>query len=820
MRYSSRYPNVQGKKYSDLILPLVEYYRIDEAFNESLVWREPMAFSEDTIALIDRIIHESRYSREILDALIIVSTIPQHSLNALFLDRELSKDTMPERDAWWSIKLHDMWQNEGPIFRLVNWTWSLETSKNLDDENIDLYAITLAWTFTTSNRFLRDRATKALVNLLTDRLEATVRLVDRFADVDDPYVTERVYAVAYGVAMRSHDVHGISKLAKCVYEHVFESECPPVHILLRDYARGVIERAIHLGADIQVDIDRIRPPYKSTWPQIPSEKEISLLTPGLVSYDGRNPEWARERISVSVFHDDFGRYVLDSALSYWLSRSLHEPIGQSPTERQDLLVAEFSEGEKFKWDEYKIKEQEYNRMYWLKFADSVLGGDESEAAEGNITEDVENNCELVSTEKQRDDALRAFEQALSADHLESYRAIQADMENEVPQFDADLAKRYIVWRVFDLGWTTERFGEFDRFYLRPVGRSASKAERIGKKYQWIAYHEILAYLSDHFQYHERYTSDSIVHGYIGPWQFGLRDIDPSCVLRCTDNGSDIETTKSPWWIGHYCIDWNTCANAKEWLSQEDDIPPLESWLEISDPETDSRWLNLKGHVMWKKPLLPHEDSYESERFFYYIIWTGYLLKASDLGEYRHWAEENDPSTVTMPQASGLNQLFLGEYDWTQHSQNVYNLYKQEVTYENDSPVSLINAASELTNETSSFDCSRDYEESIRFKLPNLDIIQSLGLSWHGETAQFVDKQGECITYDPSVLESGPSVLLIRKDSFQQFLQANNLAICWAVTGQKYAASRAPIGYRALSGAFWLNDNEIEGAMEYIAYRLQ
>ena len=30
-----------------------------------------------------------------------------------------------------------------------------------------------------------------------------------FSDVDDLYVTERVYAVAYGVAMRSHDAIGV-----------------------------------------------------------------------------------------------------------------------------------------------------------------------------------------------------------------------------------------------------------------------------------------------------------------------------------------------------------------------------------------------------------------------------------------------------------------------------------------------------------------------------------------------------------------------------------------------------------------------------------
>ena len=59
---------------------------------------------------------------------------------------------------------------------------------------------------------------------------------------------------------------------------------------------------------------------------------------------------------------------------------------------------------------------------------------------------------------------------------------------------------------FDLGWTVERFGDFDRMVnWNDHGDRQSKPERIGKKYQWIAYHEILAYIADHYQYRERFS---------------------------------------------------------------------------------------------------------------------------------------------------------------------------------------------------------------------------------------------------------------------------------------------------------------------------
>ena len=77
-----------------------------------------------------------------------------------------------------------------------------------------------------------------------------------------------------------------------------------------------------------------------------------------------------------------------------------------------------------------------------------------------------------------------------AHKLELESILQAKTEGS-PRFDMRAIQRYVLWRVFDLGWTIERFGEFDRFSIGDHGREANKPERMGKKYQWLAYHEIL-----------------------------------------------------------------------------------------------------------------------------------------------------------------------------------------------------------------------------------------------------------------------------------------------------------------------------------------
>ena len=143
-----------------------------------------------------------------------MSTIPCHPFNANLLDRWLRQhhDARARCLAGAFIST-SLGRRKGPVDRLVDWASNLAVDHQLEDSVVDLAAIALAWMLTTSNRFLRDRATKALVSLLTGRFESTARLVERFACVDDPYVAERVYAVAYGVAMRTHDAKTVGQLA-------------------------------------------------------------------------------------------------------------------------------------------------------------------------------------------------------------------------------------------------------------------------------------------------------------------------------------------------------------------------------------------------------------------------------------------------------------------------------------------------------------------------------------------------------------------------------------------------------------------------------
>ena len=76
-------------------------------------------------------------------------------------------------------------------------------------------------------------------------MQLIIPLLKKFSTVNDPYIHERLFSVAFGCAVRSKSKEHLFSLCQYIYSSVFnvEGDVYP-HILLRDYAREVIEYAI------------------------------------------------------------------------------------------------------------------------------------------------------------------------------------------------------------------------------------------------------------------------------------------------------------------------------------------------------------------------------------------------------------------------------------------------------------------------------------------------------------------------------------------------------------------------------------------------
>ena len=274
---------------------------------------------------------------------------------------------------------------------------------------------------------------------------------------------------------------------------------------------------------------------------------------------------------------------------------------QSPDVRVKALLPRLNAEQRLAWEKYN-EAKSLNTLPLLRLR---IGKPTGMAVDEQV-EQLENKLK-----NELESALGKLRSTLTTEHLvEVNDILQARSQafDGRPHFDLNLIQRYVFWRVFDLGWTTKRFGKFDGVQMS-YGREASKPERIGKKYQWIAYHEILAYIADHYQYRE----DEDNQAYEGPWQEFLRDIDPSCTLSSIPGGTSWGSHSLSWWAPSSYNGWDEHVNRRDWIACRNDIPSVKDLLSIVNPADGTRWLNVSGYFVWRQSLPADVESYDVDQ---------------------------------------------------------------------------------------------------------------------------------------------------------------------------------------------------------------
>jgi hypothetical protein len=682
----------------------------------------------------------------------------------------------------------------------------------------------LAWFLTTPNRFVRDRATKAIVTLLAPRLHLVAPLLHQFQNVNDPYISERLYAIACGAAMRSRDNAELEGLAREVYALVFTTDAVVPHLLLRDYARQVVEIALHRGLAPDIDPAKVRPPYGSSWPDIfPTPEEVER-------YKGDAPD-GMGHIYFSVMGEfgDFGRYDVDNRLGeqHWSARRLGAPVPptrekryndftMSLTQRQSQALNTYVNLHSFLGDLLRHPMQER-----LQVLQEVFSGSDGEcrvpAAEleqfitnegiEEVLEDYKQTFLKTLGAKKRD--LFGFE---ALPYIKNPWSGDATAEN----LDTTPVQRWIVHRVFELGWTKERFGVFDRYVNYQRGdRTSHKAERVGKKYQWLALHEIAARLADNFvlkddDWHRTRAGQP----YEGPWQPWMRDIDPSLLLSRTCADPEIRN----WWCPVRYDDWRSEQDDFRWIGRTSDLPPLAPLIEVTRPTDGSRWLVLKSYTEWHEPLLPGREKYGSfERRLRFWL-KSYLVRGADKSAFREWASQQNLAGRRMPESGELHQVFWGELFWSSAFGAQNSPYYGRETWVKDNyervPVPLHITDDEYAWEGGDIDCS--LEEGIRIKVPSAWIADQMGLRVGRHDGSFEDSSGKTTAFDPSMTQPGPSALLLERESLRSFLKANNYDVVWILTGEKQVLSMSDYfpGRLEISGVAAFVGDQLEVASSY------
>ncbi|WP_417848191.1 AVAST type 2 anti-phage system protein Avs2 [Thalassoglobus sp.] len=806
---SVQVPERIGSELFEMIPHLAECDVIREAFVKSLSWRKGDSFSTNTFGYIQEVVLRwpGTYD-DFWDSVLMTAPMIDHALNARWLDQKLFPLSLSDRDEWWSVFLNENSFDESSSNRLVDWAWSDLSKYDLNDEVVFLTGLTLVWFFTSSNCVLRDRATKALVNLLQDRMSSLQQLLTHFAEVNDPYVSERIYAVAYGCAMRSLETDQVDELALTVYKLVFEQENPPVHLRTRDYARGVIEKAYSLNPQLPVDIDKVRPPYKSKWPnKVPIKEATSARRMTFKGSDKSNQAVEMIVSSVTSSFDDFCKYRIEE-LRDWSNVKFGETSPPTRKEVAEAFEESLTDRQKDAFEKIKLVKA-YNKQ--PSRVAEILEQEVSEEQFKRFHDTVESD--FRKTLRRGSKKAKIYQQIVAGYLDHPY--------GDERGFDLDFAKRWILQRVCELGWNVEKFGKHDLSVQRSsyYPNSGVGVERIGMKYQWIAYFELAARIADNFQMKGRYStfSDDALQ-YEGPWQLiGGRDVDPSTL--CTKTERDNWVSSSWWFTDSQSIDWEEQDHAN-WLAAKSDLPEPKELIQVVRHSDETQWLNLNGHYRWEEPTPLEEDRFDCIRRTLDIWVDGYLVRKRDSKKLLNWVRKQHLYGGLMRDNNSEYRIFLGEFFWSPMFKSCDNEYYGRDGWTTGDfrtlPCEILKTNESFMRESGSSDHS--IRDTVLMELPSKELFEGMQLSWSGNASEFMDGSGTVVIFDPSVLEKGPASLLVRRDKFLDFLHKEDLDVVWIVTGEKMRvggslSQKEYLGHMEIGGYYYFDSEVLTGSLK-------
>lgn len=641
-----------------------------------------------------------------------LSSVPNHPFNSDYLHHWLLNLSMPIRDSF--LQRHLQYYNgyndynvAFPIRRLIDWAWSPDISKNTDAETARLTAQSLAWVLSSTNNTLRDQATKALVNLLEQKPVSLISVLRAFEQVDDPYIKERLFAVTYGCTLRTENEESVSLIANYVFETIFKNGQPPVHILLRDYARNVVEYAIYRNVIADIDVELIRPPYQSNKPVFPRNEEIQCYI-----LDSNDPEYDKNHGAEhnAIYYSliggfaDFGHYVVENAVGVFLST----PI------------------------------KDCSRLY-----------------------------------KSKDGKLNAME-----------------------------AQNWILKRVFEMGYDEKIHGEFDSFVRRIKYYSENRIERIGKKYQWIAFHELMARIADNYCMIDKWSDICI--NYKGPWQLRLRNIDPVYIKRQIKHefsGSTFDITKKKWWEDEKYSHWNVPDH--EWVNTIDDLVSPQSIIMKQD-EQGTEWLRLSHNVSWKEPQRIGDDQYQGKQIWYLI--QAFLVDKIDKQSIVKYLSKQNLWGRWLPENNDNDVLFNREKYWSPACKDTdANEVMRSVIRNTDFKVIIPDEGAKGSIEDDKSGSNQNYSIPCRF------VFEGLNLQYAPVDGDLVNLQGETI-----VVNKDGNGCLVKKKEMVEFLEKNNLEIIWTVLGEKFTIEKTMLGatyFKVPCGVYYLENGEVNGMLK-------
>jgi hypothetical protein len=652
---SALVPDSRGRELVDLVSDQSWFdscrHQLADALLNSLIWRASSTIDARTIALVREHVRTGYIENDAwLSTLLSLACVPDHPLNVDFLHPRLASWTLIERDMSWSQPVTWIWQDDdNPLARTIDWLWG--SCHRLDATGARLVGRLLGWLLSCTSRRLRDSATKLLVEVVDRYPETLLQLLLDFAAVNDPYIRERLMAVSLGHVTRVPAEHLTASAATLLAEtheaaiQMAAAPGHPPHALVTHYANQLTyeTRRRLPGVDLAAHVEA-----RAAWPlDPPSNAELrKQLGDGGDRYLPGSP----------VMYD-FREYILKRGICHDFV-----PPGQPDLRRRRKANA---------------------RARYRRAIQAIASATDHTALEvDRILTTPERRLSLETFRRLRDDAgfirerLPSPSEQLRTEQPELFfranRARQEYVSSEPVRIPTDLLERQVIARALELGWKPADQGGPDAYpiYESRAGQAQDKVERIGKKYSWIAFYELIATLGQHCTVRRWNDSEE---AYESIWQLShVYDIDPTIALRGDSPASESASARlvartrttdhaGAWWLDGFRSPLHQAKEPDdEWLRTKSDLPDPRRLLTARDPSGDE-WIVLESHAEWQKDTPGAAYEARPHRRDMWVRSQSYLAPRAGVDDIREWSIGKNWMGLWMPTPPNYGLGYYRQY---------------------------------------------------------------------------------------------------------------------------------------------------------------
>ena len=254
----------------------------DESIRKSLVQiavrafpsRDPATFSSASAFLLCEALRLRGFSFDAMDAALAIAWTPS-VIDAIWIDGFLKEEPLAKRDAYWCGYLHNGFESQGTVHRLINAAFELPLDR-LEPEITERWATLLLWFTAAADRRVKDRATRAVITILAAQTRIIPNVLQRLIICDDDEVRERTLLSCYGAMIISRDTDVIGPVTGMLQEAYGDNPEAFDNALIRDHIRCISELARELNVLPKCcDPELTMQPISSKWPlEIPSGEQV------------------------------------------------------------------------------------------------------------------------------------------------------------------------------------------------------------------------------------------------------------------------------------------------------------------------------------------------------------------------------------------------------------------------------------------------------------------------------------------------------------------------------------------------------------------